>query len=64
MLKRIVEVEEEERLVDLILDYALKHRFTKSNINEAVERVMQYMDDNAILGEVPACGELLPRENQ
>lgn len=63
MIKRLTGVEEEKELVDIILDYASEHRFTKSNISEAVEKVMQYMDGNAILGEIPTHEEPLPREN-
>lgn len=59
--KRLVAQIEEDALVDMIIDYANRHKFTIANINEAVEKVLKYMENNAVLEfEDCICAKIQP----
>lgn len=49
MEKRLVTVSEEKELTDLIISYAKQKKFTVSNIMGAVQKVREYMADNAVV---------------
>lgn len=49
MEKRLVTVNEEKELTDLIISYAKQKKFTVSNIMGAVQKVREYMADNAVV---------------
>lgn len=47
--KRLVTMNEEKRLIELIISYAKQHNFTVSNIMEVVQKVREYMANNAVV---------------
>lgn len=49
MEKRLVTGREEKELTDLIISYAKRNKFTVSNIMGAVQKVREYMADNAVV---------------
>lgn len=49
MEKRLVTQDKENALVEMIIDYAKCHKFTMTNIEESVQKVMEYMANNAVL---------------
>lgn len=49
MVKRLITGNEENELTEMILRYATQHNLTVSNIMGAVQKVREYMADNATL---------------
>ncbi len=47
--KRVICIGTEEELIKLVINFAKKNGLTVTNINECMEKVKEYMDDNAIL---------------
>lgn len=47
--KRVISMGTEEELIKLVINFAKKNGLTVTNINECMEKVKEYMDDNAIL---------------
>lgn len=47
--KKLVTMNEEKNLIELIIRYAKRHNFTVSNIMGAVQKVREYMANNAVV---------------
>lgn len=55
--KRVICKDTEEKLEELVVDFARKNGLTVTNINECMEKVKEYMYDNAVLENVDSGGQ-------
>lgn len=63
MEKKLITVQEEVELAEMIINYAKRHKLTVSNIMGAVQRVREYMADNAVVvSEDCVCTEMQSSE--
>ena len=60
---KLMTVEDEQKFIELVIDFAQERSMTLSNITSAIEKVVAYMNDNATLGKGTAGNNSSPLES-
>lgn len=48
-IKRIIPLDVEDEFIDLVIHYAREKQMTVTNVDEAIEKVKVFMNDNAVI---------------
>lgn len=57
-IKKVIDKKIELELTEIILRYSKEYKLTATNIEEAVEKALFYMYDNAVLESEKSAGEV------